>query len=228
MTKQLMMAAILGSAFLANGALPFRNGDRIAFLGDSITQLGTDDPAGWVNTVEKAVRAETPDVSFIQAGISGNMSSHMLARLDKDVLSRKATWMFFSCGVNDAPNGLTGDSCNPGLPIEKYRENVNKIFDKATAKGVKVIVLSQTPVVEEPDHVANKNLVAYNAALKEIALARKFVYLDPGAAIRAAIEKKADKSVRTLTVDGTHLNVQGNAIYAATVLKGLQDLAAAK
>ena len=202
-------------------ALPFANGERIAFLGDSITQLGTDDPRGWVNHVERAIRAETPEVSFVQAGISGNTSRDMLARVERDVLSRKPNWMFFSCGVNDAPNGYTDERMNKGVPLAEYRTNLSAIFDKCDKRGVKVIVLSQTPVVEEPEHVANANLGAYNAALRELALKRGYRYLDPGAAIRAAIARKTDTSKRTLTVDGTHLNDAGNRIYADTVLKEL-------
>lgn len=218
--------ALAAGALLCCGCasqLPFRNGERIAFLGDSITQLGTDDPRGWVNIVEREVRAGTPEVSFIQAGISGDNSAQMAKRFDRDVLSRKPDWMFFSCGVNDAPNGLEGASCNPGRPVDAYCKSLNEIFDKCDKKGVRVIVLSQTPVIEAPvDHAANRNLVAYNAALKRIAGERKYVYLDPGGAIRAAIAKKPDKTVRTLTVDGTHLNDRGNAIFAEAVLSGLR------
>ena len=223
MNKMTVLSAALLATATTFAALPFRNGDKIAFLGDSITQFGTDEPDGWVNLVERAIRAESPEVAFIHAGIAGNMSCHMASRLDRDVLRRKPTWMFFSCGVNDAPNGLEGASCNPGRPVDAYCKSLNEIFDKCDKKGVRVIVLSQTPVIEAPvDHAANRNLVAYNAALKRIAGERKYVYLDPGGAIRAEIAKKSDKTVRTLTVDGTHLNDRGNAIFAEAVLSGLR------
>ena len=175
-----------------------------------------------MNVVERAIRAETPEVSFIQAGISGHTSRDMLSRVNRDVLSRKPNWMFFSCGVTDTPNGFTDTRKNADVPLAEYRANVSAIFDKCDERGVKVIVLSQTPVLEDPDQVANANLVAYNAALKELALKRGYRYLDPGAAIRAAIGRKADKSTLELTVDGTHLSDIGNRIYADTVLKGLR------
>lgn len=216
----LIAAAIAASSALA--ALPFKNGDRIAFLGDSITQLGADNPRGWVNIVERAIRAESPEVAFIHAGVSGNKSSQMVVRYEHDVCRRSPNWMFFSCGVNDAPNGLTGKSKNRGLPLAAYKANVETILDWAREDGTKVIVLSQTPVVEEPaDHVANRNLAEYNAILKAAALERDLIYLDPGAVIRAKIAEKTDHSRLTLTVDGTHPNDAGNAIIAETVLKGL-------
>lgn len=221
-----MKTATLMSLFLfvvssAFAGLPFVNGDRIAFLGDSITQLGADDPRGWVNILESRVRKEVDEVAFIHAGIAGNTSADMLKRINADVIRRKPTWVFFSCGVNDSPNPAAD---NPGVPLDKYIKNVSTIFDKLDKTGAKIVVLSQTPVLEDdPNYGANINLVSYNAELKRMALERKYIYLDPGAAIRKAIAEKKDPQKRTLTWDGTHLNHRGNAIFADVVLKGLEQ-----
>lgn len=205
--------------------LPFADGDRIAFLGDSITQNGADDPRGWVNIFESRVRKEVDEVAFIHAGIGGNTSADMLKRIDADVIRRKPTWVFFSCGVNDSPNPAVD---NPGVPLDRYVKNVTAIFDKLDKTGAKIVVLSQTPVLEDdPDYAANRNLVSYNAELKRMALERKYIYLDPGAAIRKAIAEKKDPKKRSLTWDGTHLNDRGNAIFADVVLKDLGKPAAA-
>ncbi|MBO7206578.1 MAG: SGNH/GDSL hydrolase family protein, partial [Kiritimatiellae bacterium] len=137
-----------------------------------------------------------------------------------DVIRRKPTWVFFSCGVNDSPNPAAD---NPGVPLDKYVKNVSTIFDKLDKTGAKIVVLSQTPVLEDdPNYAANINLVSYNAELKRMALERKYIYLDPGAAIRKAIAEKKDPKKRSLTWDGTHLNDRGNAIFADAVLKGLE------
>ncbi|MBR3778039.1 MAG: hypothetical protein IKL02_10670 [Kiritimatiellae bacterium] len=216
----LMLSAlfVLSSAF---AGLPFVNGDRIAFLGDSITQLGADDPRGWVNILESRVRKEVDEVAFIHAGIAGNTSADMLKRINADVIRRKPTWVFFSCGVNDSPNPAAD---NPGVPLDKYIKNVSTIFDKLDKTGAKIVVLSQTPVLEDdPNYGANINLASYNSELKRMALERKYIYLDPGAAIRKAIAEKKDPKKRTLTWDGTHLNNRGNAIFADVVLKGLEQ-----
>lgn len=210
------------SATLAFAGLPFSNGDRIAFLGDSITQNGSDDPRGWVNLVESRVRKEVEEVAFIHAGIGGNTSADMLKRINADVIRRKPTWVFFSCGVNDSPNPAVG---NPGVPLDEYVRNITAIFDRLEKTGAKIVVLSQTPVLEDdPNYAANINLVSYNAALKRHALERRYIYLDPGAAVRKAIAEKKDSKKRELTYDGTHLSDRGNSIFAQTVLEGLEKL----
>ena len=220
MKKSALMLFALFVLSSASAKLPFANGDRIAFLGDSITQNGSDDPRGWVNIVESRVRKEIDEVAFIHAGIGGNTSADMLKRINFDVIRRKPTWVFFSCGVNDSPNPAAD---NPGVPLDKYVKNVSTIFDKLDKTGAKIVVLSQTPVLEDdPNYAANINLVSYNAELKRMALERKYIYLDPGAAIRKAIAEKKDPKKRSLTWDGTHLNDRGNAIFADAVLKGLE------
>ena len=220
MKTTVLMSSVLFVVSSAFARLPFVNGDRIAFLGDSITQCGSDDPRGWVNILESRVRKEVDEVAFIHAGIGGNTSADMLKRINADVIRRKPTWVFFSCGVNDSPNPAAD---NPGVPLDKYVKNVSTIFDKLDKTGAKIVVLSQTPVMEDdPNYGANINLVSYNAELKRMALERKYIYLDPGAAIRKAIAEKKDPKKRMLTWDGTHLNHRGNAIFADVVLKGLE------
>lgn len=207
------------TVFPAFADMPFVNGDRIAFLGDSITQLGADDPRGWVNILESKIRKEVEEVAFIHAGIAGNTSSDMLKRVNGDVIRRKPTWVFFSCGVNDSPNPAVG---NPGVPLDKYVKNVTAIFDRLDKTGAKIVVLSQTPVMEDdPNYAANINLASYNAELKRMAKERKYTFLDPGAVIRKAIAAKADPKKRELTCDGTHLSDKGNALFADTVIKGI-------
>ena len=167
MKTAVLMSSVLFVVSSAFARLPFVNGDRIAFLGDSITQCGSDDPRGWVNILESRVRKEVDEVAFIHAGIGGNTSADMLKRINADVIRRKPTWVFFSCGVNDSPNPAAD---NPGVPLDKYVKNVSTIFDKLDKTGAKIVVLSQTPVMEDdPNYGANINLVSYNAELKRMA-----------------------------------------------------------
>ena len=195
--------------------------DTVAFLGDSITQLGTEKPFGYVNLVKAGLKARGVEPTFVPAGVSGNTCRQMLARLDADVLSKKPTWLFLSCGVNDAPNGYEDYRKNPGVPLEEYKEKISEILDRAIAAGAKPIILTATPVVEGR-HVANTNLVPYNAFLRATAAERGLPLFDVGAVIAIVHAAKDDPDVRAFTVDGTHLNERGNRIFADVILTGIQ------
>ncbi len=220
-------AALCGCAAIPVGSVEFRSGDKVAFLGDSITEWGATNrdgsvnPTGYVNLVLAAIRAKGANVEGIYAGVAGNMSVQMLQRFDHDILSRKPDWMFLSCGVNDAPNGYEDDRKNPGIPLEDFKQNITELLDRARAHGFQVIVMTATPVVEEPEHQANANLVPYNAFLRDIAAARSLPLVDQNAAFHKYIDGKRDKAVRELTVDGTHMSEIGNKLMAETILAAL-------
>jgi len=93
---------------------PVSEGQKIAFLGDSITELGVG-PHGYVTLVMKGLEANGVKAIAIPAGRSGHKSNDMLARLDRDVISKKPEWMTLSCGVNDVWHGVNG------VPLDKYK-----------------------------------------------------------------------------------------------------------
>src|SRR5690606_11084735 len=64
--------------------------------------------------LEKELQAAWPkrDVRVINAGVSGQLARHMLARIDKDVLPHKPQLVLWQTGVNDAIRGV---------PMENYR-----------------------------------------------------------------------------------------------------------
>jgi lysophospholipase L1-like esterase len=154
----------------------------------------------------------------LPAGISGNKSNSMLARLEKDVLSKKPQWMTFSCGVNDVWHGRTG------VKLEQYKENVTKIFDMCASNGVKVIVLTATMIGEDANNDNNKKLVAYNEWLRDEAKRRNLRIADLNADMQSTLAeiRKTDKTQgNKLTRDGVHMAYKGNVMMAWGVLRAM-------
>lgn len=205
-----------------NGAIPFKSGEKIAFLGDSITDHGFKNKTGYVNLVMEGLKTQVPELEVIPAGVSGNTCRDMIKRLDKDVIEKNPDWMFLSCGVNDAPNGMD----NPGVPLEEYKTTISEIVDKCEAAKIKVIVLTATPVVEE-EHVANTNLVQYNAFLRTMSKERSLPIIDLNQRCNTAKtlktqfvdEAKTNSAFRFFTCDGTHMNPKGDIVLADTILR---------
>ena len=107
-----LLAAAIFSPHWAAAEILVKSGEKIVFMGDSITAEGWGKPAGYVRLVIAGLKANGVEAEALPAGISGHKSNQMLARLEKDVLSKKPQWMTLSCGVNDAwhgPNGVPLD-----------------------------------------------------------------------------------------------------------------------
>jgi hypothetical protein len=142
----------------------------------------------------------------------------MLGRLEKDVLSKKPTWMTLSVGVNDV--------MHKAVELEDYKVAVTAILDRCQEAGVKVVILTATQIGLPVTGEANVKLAGYNAFLRETAKARKLPLADVNAAMLAEQESLEKAGItRALTTDGVHMNVYGDMVMAKAVLAafGLND-----
>lgn len=217
LSKRFVLGSLLVASWqltLAAQELPVKEGQKIAFLGDSITQGGQGGPLGYCQLVISGLKANGVNTTLIGAGISGHKSNDMLARLERDVLSKKPDWMTLSCGVNDVWHGARG------VPLDKYKENITAIVDKATAAGIKVMILTSTMIGEDAPNDNNKKLAAYNDFLRALAAERKFPLADLNAEMQQTIKDFGPHQGNLLTGDGVHMNTYGNVMMATGCLKG--------
>jgi lysophospholipase L1-like esterase len=204
----------LGAQDGGKSQITVAKGQKIAFLGDSITSAGAK-PAGYCRLVIDGLKKQGIETTGIFAGISGHKSNQMLARLEKDVLSKKPDWMTLSSGVNDVWHGAGG------VKLEDYKKNMTAIVDQAQAAGVKVMILTSTMIREDQNNDLNGRLLPYNAFLKELAKSKGCLFADLNTEMQDALKtfpKDAPKG-NQLTRDGVHMNAYGNIMMAKGVLK---------
>jgi len=217
--KNIVLSAFLAFGFVgsiqaqADGELKIQSGQKVAFMGDSITQFGWDRPGGYVHLVGEALESVGVKIVTIPAGISGNTSKDMLGRVDKQVIEKKPDWMTLSCGVNDVWH-------NPGgVDLETYKVNMTAIVDKAQAAGIKVMLLTAT-MINENDNPLNQKLVAYNDFLKQLAKDKNLPLADLNSACWKVLKTNTEPSTNNfLTVDGVHMNPDGNMLMARGVVE---------
>ena len=198
----------------ASGKIVVSNGQKIAFMGDSITAAGKR-KGGYCQLVLAALKDQGIECEAVFAGISGHKSNQMLARLAKDVLDHKPHWMTLSCGVNDVWHGKRG------VDLESYKKNITEIVTRAQAAGVKVMILTSTMIKEDQSNDLNQKLAPYNEFLRMLAKKKKCLLADLNADMQAALKKfpaDAPKG-KQLTGDGVHMNKDGNKMMAKGVAK---------
>lgn len=218
---RMTVAVALMAGSVCTAEIVVKDGEKIAFMGDSITQAGAR-PGGYVTLVISGLEANGVKAPRVAAGISGHKSNQMLARLEKDVLSKKPDWMTLSCGVNDVWHGARG------VLLPEYKVNITKIVDQCQKADIKVMILTSTMIGEDEPNERNQKLAPYNAFLRELAKEKKCLLADLNADMQAAVKKAGggkDKKSRILTGDGVHMNPAGNKMMATGVLKafGLDD-----
>ena len=210
-----LLAAVTGFA----QDIPVKSGQKIAFLGDSITAGGMGNSNGYCRLVIRGLGANGIQAEPIGAGVSGHKSNQMLARLQKDVIDKKPDWMTLSCGVNDVWHGAKG------VELEPYKQNITAIVDQAQAAGIQVMILTATMIKEDADNDLNKKLAGYNDFLRQLAKEKKCRLGDLNAEMQSTIaEMKKSNPLPAgknyLTTDGVHMATAGNRMMALGVLKG--------
>ena len=207
---------------------------KIVTIGDSITEAGQY-PGGYVWLMQRYLNTLYPDrkIEIINAGISGHKATDMQARFQKDVIDKKPDLVTINVGVNDVwhaffdfqnsklyPQG----NLPTGVPLAEYREKLTQMVQAAQAAGIRVVLLSPTPIREVLDGPENRKLKEYIATMREVGLQNKCLFIDINAPFREVIgtfQKHAGKTLNLLAADGVHPNPSGYRIIAFTILRGL-------
>ena len=214
-------AALLTGPVVADDPAGLKKGDRIVFLGDSITQGGVG-PKGYVTMIKTALaeRHKELGVEVIGAGISGNKVPDLQKRLDRDVISKKPSVVVVYIGINDVWHGENDPS--RGTTKERFEEGLRDVIGRVKASGARVVLCTPT-VIGEKKAGANK----LDAQLDEYAGISRKVAADTGSKLcdlrkafvaHLAKNNPDDKASGILTTDRVHLNEAGNKLVADTML----------
>ena len=196
-------------------------GDRIVFLGDSITQGGAG-PNGYVTMIRKELDKRHPDlkIEVIGAGISGNKVPDLQRRVEKDVIAKKPTIVVIYIGINDVWHGEKDPA--RGTTPEAFESGLKEVIGKCRDAGATVVLCTPTVIGEKKDgaNTLDAKLDQYSDISRKTAKELKLPLCDLRKAfldhIQVHNKDNADKGV--LTSDTVHLNQAGNQFVADTML----------
>lgn len=218
---------LMANSFSTNiNADAIRPGDRVIFLGDSITQDGAE-PGGYVTLFREAINVIHPDwqIEIVGAGVSGNTVSDIALRLDGDVLVKKPTIVVIYIGINDTLHAAA--EVAEGVSANAYRQGLTDVIDRITAAGARPVVCTPSVLGERIDGTnphdkildkfcAMSRAVADEKHVQLIDLRKQFVEH-----LRRHNEKNVDRGI--LTSDTVHLNAVGNQFVAHQMLSALSE-----
>lgn len=212
----------MGQQRAATASVCVRPGDRIVFLGDSITAAAVREH-GFITLIGEYVRKELPDwnLELIGAGISGNKVPDLQRRLDRDVLSKKPDIVVVYIGINDVWHW----NRNAGTPKEAYESGLREIVRKIQQAGAQVLLCTPSVIGEKTDgsNRFDPMLDEYAAISRKVARAHRCGLLDLRRRFLAELKRrnKDNRAKGVLTTDGVHLNAAGNRFVAECILEGL-------
>jgi lysophospholipase L1-like esterase len=148
---------------------PFRQGDRVVFTGNSITDGGHYHSYIWLYYL---THFPERNLNIFNAGIGGDVAQQMYERLDSDVFSHKPTVVTLTFGMNDTGyqnmKGAIADSVYK-TKIDKSLASFKLIENKLKQHpDVEKIMIASSPY----DETSKLNTIAFigkNAAILKIA-----------------------------------------------------------
>jgi lysophospholipase L1-like esterase len=220
----------LAALLLATAPLPaaapddffFRKGDRVVFLGDSITEQYQ-----YSSTIELYLTTRFPDwdLTFLNAGIGGDTAGGGAGRFRRHVLDEKPTCVTIDFGMNDG-----GYKEFKPEAAANYVKNTAAMLEAAKKAGVRVALISPNAVeVRGHPHLATylETQQQFYAPLAQLAEKFGVPFVDQYAVTRKVLERiAADKAPVSPFPDGVHTNGAGGLLMAHTILAGLHAPAA--
>ena len=200
---------------------------KILFQGDSVTDAGRDrsDPqdmgTGYPKYASAMISDAYPDIDFefINLGISGNRTEHLIERLQSDFVDIAPDVVVLLIGVNDVWHHFSNDI---NTPAETFESNLRRILTTIKeTMGAKLLMV-------EPFLLYGSDKVHMLEELDEKirierTLAQEFadVYL-PMHAIFAA--ETVSTPCTEFSGDGVHPNEGGSCFIAERVLHAIEPI----
>jgi lysophospholipase L1-like esterase len=217
----LLAVVAVWSAPARGGDFFFKDGDSIVMIGDSITEQHL-----YSNYVEMWTVTRFPawKLKFRNTGIGGDVSPGGNRRFQRDVVRYKPTAMTVDFGMNDGGYGGFSEQ-----RFNNYIKGLQGMADQAKTANIRAAWITPQPL--DNGDQGKTALVGYNQTLekfsdgvKDIATKNEGLFVDQFHPYLAALDKArgaSDKYNRITEGDAVHPGPPGQALMAASILKGL-------
>ena len=204
--------------------LLFQSGDKVLFIGDSITDCGRRNEHaplghGYVRKVTELITAKYPerDISYVNKGIGGDIVEGLEERWDTDVIAEEPKWLSVKIGINNASRQHgAGVSSEEYLPV--WEACYRRILTRAKTELDASLFLFEIFYIEEDvDAPRPLDVDAYNASIHKLAEEFDARLIPTNAAFDNAVA--ARPGALWTTQDGVHPNAEGHTLMALEFLK---------
>jgi lysophospholipase L1-like esterase len=167
------------------------NGNRIVFIGDSITEF-------W----QQYDSAFFTQNKYINRGISSQTTSQIKERFQNDVIDLKPKYVIILAGINDIAEN------NGPISIEEIMNNIVSMVEKALKNNIEVVLCSILPASDfywNPKIKPIEKIKQLNVLIEAYCLIEKIKFVDyytPMVDENFGLDKK-------FTDDGVHPNLNG-------------------
>ena len=203
----------------------FEKGQRIVFIGDSITDAGRralTPPygSGYMSLVQAFVTARYPelDLEWENRGIGGDTVRHLKERWDDDVIALQPDWLSIKIGINDVWRRYS-QRPHAAVSEHEYEQTLRALIQRAVDDTGCQLIIAEPYVIEKDP--ADPQLID-TTRMGQIArtLAEEFGAIN--VRTQEAFDTVLEHSEATDWADDRiHPNLAGHAVIAQAFLRAI-------
>ena len=202
---------------------------KILFQGDSVTDAGRDRSQsadmgeGYPRYASAMIQDSYPDTEFefVNLGISGNRTEHLMARLESDFIEVQPDIVSIMIGINDVWHHYEHDLVE--TTDEQFEANYRLILDNIKSRTNARILLIQPFLLDSV--VPSRGILCEELARKQ-EIIRKLVdeYADAYLPLDEVLHTEADEEPAYYSADGVHPTPDGACCIGEAYLRAVAPL----
>ncbi len=206
--------------------MEIKQGEKLLFVGDSITDCGRDRPlgegtgdslgSGYVSYVDALLQSVYPDrsIRLVNKGISGNTVRDLEARWHADVVEQSPDWLVLMIGINDVWRQFSKPyQTETHIHSEEYEETIYRLINEVS--GAKLVLM--TPFYIEPNNQdrMRQRMDEYGKIMQDIASETNALFIDTQKAFEPLLSCLHPSAIAQ---DRVHPNARGHMVLAKAFL----------
>lgn len=198
--------------------LIFKDGDRVAFIGNSITHVGL-----YHLYIQSYYQTRFPDknIEFYNCGIGGDVTSSVLDRLNYDILPHNPTVAVIKLGMNDA-GGTFYEQKHTAVEllfeqdriVAKYTKEMREIIRRLKEScNPRIYLIKPTPY--DPNYKQSNRLplMGKNETIRKLTIAIKELAKECGATIVDFYNPLNELNIKQQLVDSTFTAIGKDRVH---------------
>jgi len=198
--------------------LTFKDGDRVAFIGNSITHGGL-----WHLNIQTYYQTRFHDrnIEFYNCGVGGDVTSSVLDRMDYDILPHNPTVAVIKLGMNDAgssfyENNHTAEELllEQNRIVAKYttemREIIRRLKDKSNPR---LFLVKPTPYDPNYKQANRAALIGKNETIQKLTMAVEVLAKESDATIVDFYNPLNELNIKQQLVDSTFTAIGKDRVH---------------
>ena len=158
------------------------NGQKIVFIGDSVTDAGRKHPLGhglwegtgngYVRQIENLLTVCYPEriIHVINTGISGHTTADLVARFDKDCISLQPNYAVICIGFNDVWRHFDEPTLtDTHISLDEYKRNLRTMAEKCREASIGCILMTPYYLETNLKDAMRAEMDEYRQAMHEVA-----------------------------------------------------------